>query len=46
MKKTKKQRKRSFIELVNENKRQLLQDQDAMKKIEQRIENRYLSNAY
>lgn len=46
MKKTKKQRKRSFTELVNENKRQLLQDQDAMKKIEQRIENRYLSNAY
>ena len=38
-------RKRSFSELVNENKLQLLKDQTAIDRIEKRLENRHLSNA-
>ncbi|MED1046874.1 FbpB family small basic protein [Bacillus mycoides] len=34
-------RRRSFEELVNENKQQLLSDGDAMDRIEKRIEKRY-----
>lgn len=34
-------RRRSFEELVNENKQQLLSDRDAMDRIEKRIEKRY-----
>lgn len=40
-----KPRKRSFAELVLENKRQLLRDQDAMDKIEERIEKKRLDKA-
>ncbi|CAM3726829.1 FbpB family small basic protein [Aeromicrobium ponti] len=38
-------RKRSFAELVLENKRQLLRDQDAMDKIEERLEKKRLDKA-
>ncbi|AIM15045.1 MULTISPECIES: FbpB family small basic protein [Neobacillus] len=38
-------RKRSFAELVSENKLQLLKDQAAMEKIEQRLEERRLGKA-
>lgn len=34
-------RKRSFTDLVNENKKQLMLDQDAMNAIEERIDARY-----
>lgn len=40
-----KPRKRSFTELVNENKRQLLSDQEAIEKIELRLEKKHLSKA-
>lgn len=40
-----KPRKRSFEELVNENKLQLLRDQDAIDRIEERIEKKHLSKA-
>ncbi len=40
-----KPRKRSFAELVSENKRQLLKDQDAMEKIEERLELKRLNKA-
>jgi hypothetical protein len=40
-----KPRKRSFSELVNENKLQLLKDQTAIERIEKRLENKHLSNA-
>ncbi|KAF0817417.1 MULTISPECIES: FbpB family small basic protein [unclassified Cytobacillus] len=40
-----KPRKRSFAELVLENKRQLLKDQDAMEKIEERLELKRLNKA-
>jgi hypothetical protein len=40
-----KPRKRSFSELVNENKLQLLKDQSAIEKIEERIEQKHLSKA-
>lgn len=40
-----KTRKRSFAELVSENKSQLLKDRVAMEKIEQRIEERRLRKA-
>ncbi|KON88615.1 spore protein N [Sporosarcina globispora] len=40
-----KPRKRSFAELVLENKRQLLKDQDAMDKIEERLELKRLNKA-
>ncbi|MGG0719676.1 FbpB family small basic protein [Robertmurraya massiliosenegalensis] len=40
-----KPRKRSFSELVSENKRQLLQDQEAIEKIEQRLEKKRLGQA-
>ncbi|MBT2689623.1 FbpB family small basic protein [Bacillus sp. ISL-47] len=40
-----KPRKRSFAELVLENKRQLLRDQDAMDKIEERLEKKRLDKA-
>ncbi|MDF0727999.1 FbpB family small basic protein [Cytobacillus sp. S13-E01] len=38
-------RKQSFEELVLENKKQLLKDQDAMDKIEAKIERRMLGKA-
>ena len=44
-KRMRKLRKRSFSELVNENKLQLLKDQTAIDRIEKRLENRHLSNA-
>ena len=44
-KRMRKIRKRSFSELVNENKLQLLKDQTALDRIEKRLENRHLSNA-
>jgi Fur-regulated basic protein B len=44
-KRMRKIRKRSFSELVNENKLQLLKDQTAIDRIEKRLENRHLSNA-
>ena len=44
-KRMRKIRKRSFSELVNENKLQLLKDQSAIDRIEKRLENRHLSNA-
>lgn len=34
-------RRKSFEELVRENKRQLLSDRDAIERIEERIEKRY-----
>lgn len=40
-----KPRKRSFAELVLENKRQLLRDQAAMDKIEERLEKKRLNKA-
>ncbi|HJV17530.1 MAG TPA: FbpB family small basic protein [Bacillales bacterium] len=40
-----KPRKRSFAELVSENKTQLLKDQAAMERIEQRIEKKRLGKA-
>lgn len=40
-----KPRKRSFAELVSENKRQLLKDQAALEKIEERLEKKHLSKA-
>jgi hypothetical protein len=40
-----KPRKRSFAELVSENKTQLLKDRDAMERIEQRIEKKRLGKA-
>ncbi len=40
-----KPRKRSFSELVNENKRQLLNDREAIEKIEERLEQKHLSKA-
>ena len=40
-----KPRKRSFAELVSENKSQLLRDQAAMEKIEKRLEARRLEKA-
>ncbi|MFO1444966.1 FbpB family small basic protein [Bacillus sp. Bva_UNVM-123] len=40
-----KPRKRSFAELVLENKRQILKDQDAMNKIEERLEKNRLNRA-
>ncbi|WP_116429483.1 FbpB family small basic protein [Klebsiella pneumoniae] len=38
-------RKRSFAELVSENKRQILKDQAAMEKIEARVEEKRLHKA-
>lgn len=43
--KMRKPRKRSFTELVNENKLQLLRDQSAIEKIEERLEKKHLSKA-
>ncbi len=40
-----KPRKRPFSELVNENKRQLLNDREAIKKIEERLEQKHLRKA-
>lgn len=40
-----KPRKRSFAELVSENKNQLLKDRAAMEKIEQRLEAKRLEKA-
>ncbi|MEW9110551.1 MAG: FbpB family small basic protein [Cytobacillus gottheilii] len=40
-----KPRKRSFAELVSENKRQLLKDQAAMEKIEAKLEQKRLNRA-
>ncbi|KAB2335752.1 FbpB family small basic protein [Cytobacillus gottheilii] len=40
-----KPRKRSFAELVSENKRQLLKDQAAMEKIEAKLEQKRLNKA-
>ncbi|WP_077213014.1 FbpB family small basic protein [Bacillus dakarensis] len=40
-----KPRKRSFSELILENKRQLLQDQEALEKIEERLEQKRLGKA-
>jgi hypothetical protein len=40
-----KPRKRSFEELVLENKRQLLKDREAMDRIEERLEERRLGKA-
>ncbi|URM31393.1 MULTISPECIES: FbpB family small basic protein [Bacillaceae] len=40
-----KPRKRSFAELVLENKNQLLKDHDAMEKIEERLELKRLNKA-
>jgi hypothetical protein len=40
-----KPRKRSFAELVNENKRQLMSDRAAIEKIEERLEKKHLSKA-
>ena len=44
-KRMRKLRKRSFSELVNENKLQLLNDQKQLIRIEKRLENKHLSNA-
>ncbi|WP_108669278.1 FbpB family small basic protein [Peribacillus acanthi] len=41
----KRKRKRSFEELVMENKRELLNDEKAMEKIEDRLEQRHLQKA-
>lgn len=38
-------RKRSFDELVLENKRQLLQDQEALEKIEERLDEKRIRKA-
>ncbi|WP_066369049.1 FbpB family small basic protein [Neobacillus fumarioli] len=40
-----KPRKRTFQELVSENKLQLLKDRDAMERIEQRLEEKRLGKA-
>ena len=40
-----KPRKRSFAELVSENKKQLMKDHAAMEKIEQRLEQKRLGKA-
>jgi len=40
-----KRKKRSFEELVKKNKLELLRDQAALEKIEERLEKRHLSNA-
>lgn len=40
-----KPRKRSFAQLVSENKRQILSDQAAMEKIEERLEKKRLHKA-
>lgn len=40
-----KPRKRSFAELVSENKIQLMKDRDAMDKIEERLEEKRLGKA-
>jgi hypothetical protein len=40
-----KPRKRSFAELVSENKLQLLRDREAMEKIEERLEQKRLGKA-
>ncbi|MBY0120523.1 FbpB family small basic protein [Bacillus sp. S/N-304-OC-R1] len=40
-----KPRKRSFAELVLENKRQILKDQEAMERIEERLEEKRLHKA-
>nr|WP_295973647.1 FbpB family small basic protein [uncultured Bacillus sp.] len=40
-----KPRKRSFSDLVNENKRQLLNDQEAIERIEKRLEKKHMSKA-
>ncbi|CAH0346005.1 FbpB family small basic protein [Bacillus sp. CECT 9360] len=40
-----KKRKRSFEDLVNENKQELLKDVKLMEKIEERLENRHLKKA-
>ncbi|MFE8694968.1 FbpB family small basic protein [Cytobacillus sp. FJAT-53684] len=40
-----KPRKRSFADLVSENKRQILKDQAAMEKIEARLEQKRLNKA-
>lgn len=40
-----KPRKRSFTELVNENKLQLLRDQSAIDKIEERLEKKHMEKA-
>jgi Fur-regulated basic protein B len=40
-----KPKKRSFSDLVNENKLQLLKDQTAIERIEKRLENKHMSNA-
>lgn len=37
--------KLSFEQLVSENKRKLLEDKEALERIEQRLEERYLSNS-
>ncbi|WP_338451046.1 FbpB family small basic protein [Niallia oryzisoli] len=40
-----KRKKRSFTELVNENKLQILRNQAAIEKIEERLEKKHLSKA-
>ncbi len=40
-----KNKKRSFKDLVLENKRELLKDQEAMEQLEIRLENRHLKNS-
>ena len=40
-----KRKKRSFTELVNENKLQILRSQAAIEKIEERLEKKHLSKA-
>ncbi len=45
MRKLRKSRKRSFSELVSENKMQILKDQEIMEKIEKRIEEKRMKKA-
>lgn len=45
MRKLRKGRKRSFSELVSENKMQILKDQEIMEKIEKRIEEKRMKKA-
>ncbi|WLD95276.1 FbpB family small basic protein [Alkalihalobacillus sp. AL-G] len=40
-----KSKKRTFKELVSENKQELLKDQQAMERLEIRLENRHLKNS-
>jgi Fur-regulated basic protein B len=40
-----KQKKRSFAELIKENKRQILLDQALIDKIEKKVDEKYLSRA-